>query len=165
VAARTRILIPATDLSTPAQWIVIDEYLAVRLAAGGWPSALPDDEVVLPTSRHWRLLQALDASRQGQLSRLLDGFGPSARDGVRHPHPEVFGVLDPLPLLDEAAIIAARYGRTGWLISEPWPRAWPSCSSCGSAWTRTSAGWSNEPLASLASLCRWSTNADQPVGH
>lgn len=31
--------------------IVIDEYLAVRLAAGGWPSALPDDEVVLPTSR------------------------------------------------------------------------------------------------------------------
>lgn len=98
--------------------IVIDEYLAVRLAAGGWPSALPDDEVVLPTSRHWRLLQALHGSRQGQLSRLLDGFGPSARDGVRHPHPEVFGVLDPRPLLDEAAIIAARYGGTGWLIAE-----------------------------------------------
>ena len=50
--------------------IVIDEYLAVRLAAGGWPSALPDDEVVLPTSRHWRLLQALHGSRQGQLSLL-----------------------------------------------------------------------------------------------
>ena len=30
----------------------------------------------------------------------------------------VFGVLDPRPLLDEAAIIAARYGGTGWLIAE-----------------------------------------------
>jgi hypothetical protein len=98
--------------------IVIDEYLAVRLAAGGWPPALPDDEVVLPTSRHWRLVQALHGSRQGQLSRLLDGFDPSARDGVRHPHPEVFGVLDPRPLSDEAAIIVAGYGGTGWLISE-----------------------------------------------
>lgn len=98
--------------------IVIDKYLAVRLAAGSWPSALPDDEVALPTSRHWRLLQALHGSRQGQLSRLLDGFGPSARDGVRHPHPEVFGVLDPRPLLDEAAIVAARYGGTDWLIAE-----------------------------------------------
>ncbi|HEY5245748.1 MAG TPA: hypothetical protein VIJ60_08780 [Acidimicrobiales bacterium] len=98
--------------------IVIDEYLAVRLAGGAWPPELPDDEPVLPTSRHWRLLQALHGSRRGKLSQLLDGFSPSARDGVRYPHAEVFGILDPRPLLDEAAMIAARYGETGWLIAE-----------------------------------------------
>ncbi|MGH9107201.1 MAG: hypothetical protein ACRDZX_15500 [Acidimicrobiales bacterium] len=98
--------------------IVVDEYLTVRLAGGAWPSGLPDDELVLPTSRHWRLLQSLHGSRRGQLSHLLDGFGPSAREGIRHPHPEVFGVLDPRPLLDDAAMIAARYGGTGWLIAE-----------------------------------------------
>lgn len=48
----------------------------------------------------------------------MDAFSPSARDGVRHPHPEVFGVLDARPLLDDAALIAARYGGTGWLIAE-----------------------------------------------
>jgi hypothetical protein len=96
------------------------------------------------------------------LSRLLDGFGPSARDGIRHPHPEVFGVLDPRPLLDEAAIIAARYGGTGWLISETLAAGLAFGEQCGSAWTPTSAGWSNEPLANLASLSRWSTNVDQP---
>lgn len=98
--------------------IVIDEYLAVRLASGAWPAELPDDEAVLPTSRHWRLLQALHGSRRGKLSQLLDGFSLSARDGVRYPHPEVFGILDPRPLLDEAVMIAARYGGTGWLIAE-----------------------------------------------
>ncbi|MGH3598975.1 MAG: hypothetical protein ACRDQH_01645 [Pseudonocardiaceae bacterium] len=37
---------------------------------------------------------------------------------VRHPHPDVLKVLDPRPLLDEAAAIAARYGGTGLLIAE-----------------------------------------------
>jgi hypothetical protein len=54
-------------------------------------------------------------SRRWQLSHLL--VGPSTY-GVRHPYPEVFGVLDPHPLWDEAAIIAGGYGGTGWLISE-----------------------------------------------
>ncbi|MGH9063857.1 MAG: hypothetical protein ACRD0L_07810 [Acidimicrobiales bacterium] len=30
----------------------------------------------------------------------------------------MFGVLDARPLLDDAALIAARYGGTGWLIAE-----------------------------------------------
>lgn len=34
------------------------------------------------------------------------------------PHPEVLQVLDPRPLLDDAAAIAARYGGTGLLIAE-----------------------------------------------
>ncbi len=37
--------------------IVVDEYLAVRVLSGDRPGELPDDDVVLPTSRHWRLLQ------------------------------------------------------------------------------------------------------------
>jgi hypothetical protein len=44
----------------------IDEYLAVRVLGGDWPDALPDDElVVLPSNRHWRLLQALHSLRGG----------------------------------------------------------------------------------------------------
>jgi hypothetical protein len=36
---------------------------------------------------------------------------------VRWPHPEVLTVLDPRPLLDEAARITARFGG-GWVIGE-----------------------------------------------
>lgn len=93
--------------------IVVDEYLAVRVFSGDWPTGLPNDELALPASRHWRLLQALHGLRGGQLSRILADLSPAGSDGLRHPHPEVFQILDPRPLLDEAAIIAARYGRTG----------------------------------------------------
>lgn len=47
--------------------IVVDEYLAVRVFGGDWPTGLPNDELALPASRHWRLLQALHCSRGGQL--------------------------------------------------------------------------------------------------
>lgn len=98
--------------------ILIDEYLTVRVLLGAWPDGLPDDDLVLPASRHWRLLQALHGPRGGRLSRLLDQLSPAGRDSLRHPHPEVLQVLDPRPLLDEAAAIAARYGGTGLLIAE-----------------------------------------------
>ena len=98
--------------------IVIDEYLAVRVVGGDWPAALPDDELVLPASRHWRLLQALHGGRGGQLSRIISQLSSAGRDGLRYPHPEVLQVLDPRPLLDEAAILASRYGGTGLLIAE-----------------------------------------------
>ena len=35
-----------------------------------------------------------------------------------NPHPDVLQILDPRPLLDEAASIAARYGVGGLLIAE-----------------------------------------------
>lgn len=98
--------------------IVVDEYLAARVVGGDWPEALPDDELALQASRHWRLLQALHGGRGGQLSRILGQLSDAGRDGIRHPHPEVLQVLDPRPLLDEAAILAARYGGTGLLIAE-----------------------------------------------
>jgi len=90
----------------------------VRVVRGDWPAGLPDDEVALPASRHWRLLQAVHNPRGGQLTRIVAGLSDAGRDAVRHPHPQVLEVLDPRPLLDEAAAIAARYGGTGWLIAE-----------------------------------------------
>lgn len=98
--------------------IVIDEYLVVRVVGGDWPDRLPDDDLALPASRHWRLLQRIHAPGSGQLSRLLAGLGPIDRDVLRHPHPEVIEILDPRPLLDPAAAIAARYGTAGLLVAE-----------------------------------------------
>lgn len=95
--------------------IVIDEYLAVRVLRARWPTGLPDDELALPAARHWRLLQALHG---GQLSRLFAGASPAVVTAIRWPHPEVFSVLDPRPLLDEAAIVAARFGGTGLIVAE-----------------------------------------------
>lgn len=98
--------------------IVVDEYLAVRVVGGAWPDGLPDDEdLALPASRHWRLLQRVHAPGDGQLSQILAQLSDAGRDGIRHPHPEVLGVLDPRPLLDDAAALAARYGG-GLLIAE-----------------------------------------------
>ncbi len=98
--------------------IVIDEYLAVRALRARWPAGLPDDELVLPASRHWRLLQALHGGRGGQLSQVLGQLSATGRDAVRRPHPEVLQVLDPRPLLDDAAVTAARFGGTGLLTAE-----------------------------------------------
>jgi hypothetical protein len=98
--------------------MVVDEYLAVRVLRARWPEGLPDDdELGLPASAHWRLLQALHGGRGGQLSQLFAGASSAVLDAIRWPHPEVLQVLDPRPLLDEAAILAARYGG-GLLIAE-----------------------------------------------
>ena len=99
--------------------IVVDEYLAVRVVGGSWPSGLPDTEdVLLPTSRHRGLLQRVHAPGDGQLSRPLATLSPADRDTIRFPHPEVLQVADPRPFLDKAAEIAARFGGTGWLAAE-----------------------------------------------
>lgn len=98
--------------------IVIDEYLAVRVLGGDWPATLPDDELVLTASRHWRLLQRVHAPGSGQLSRLLAALPGGDLGVIRHPHPEVLQVLDSRPLLDDAAAIAARFGTSGPLIAE-----------------------------------------------
>lgn len=97
--------------------IVVDEYLAVRVLRGRWPERLPDDELVLPASAHWRLLQALHGGQGGQLSQLFVGASPAVINAIRWPHPEVIQILDPRPLLDRAAILTARFGG-GLLIGE-----------------------------------------------
>lgn len=98
--------------------LVIDEYLAVRVLGGAWPTGLPDEDLALPASRHWRLLQRVHAPGDGQLSQLLAALPGGDLDVVRYPHPDVLQILDPRPLLDRAASIAARYRAGGLLIAE-----------------------------------------------
>jgi hypothetical protein len=98
--------------------IVVDEYLAIRSLLGVLPEGLPDEPLAITTSAHWRLLQRVHAPAGGQLSQALSGLPASDREALRFPHREVLDVLDPRPRLDEAAQIAARFGKTGWLIAE-----------------------------------------------
>jgi hypothetical protein len=65
----------------------------------------------------WRLLHALHARKGGQLSQDLSHLHERDLSVIRNPDPEVFQVLDPRPLLDNAAEIAARLGGTGFLIA------------------------------------------------
>jgi hypothetical protein len=96
--------------------LVIDEYLALRVVVGARPDELDEDEpLALPAYRHYRLLQRIHAPGRGQLSVLLaDGD----QQAIRRPHPEVLQILDPRPLLDEAAAIGARYQAGGLLVGE-----------------------------------------------
>lgn len=87
--------ISKTDPKGCSAVIVIDEYLVVRVLLADWPSGVPDDDLALPASRHWRLLQALHAPSNGQLSRILSLLPDSDREVVRHPRPDIFQVLDP----------------------------------------------------------------------
>ena len=97
---------------------MIDEYLAVRVLGGTWPDGLPDEDLALPASRHWRLLMRVHAPGAGQLSQLLAALPGDDLDVVRYPHPDLLQILDPRPLLDSAASIAARYSAGGLLIAE-----------------------------------------------
>jgi hypothetical protein len=97
---------------------VIDEYLFIRVVLGDWPAGLPDSEdLLLPLSRHWRVLQRLHSPGAGQISTALAHLSQSDRDTIRFPHPELVQVLDSRILLDEAAQITARWGG-GWLVAE-----------------------------------------------
>lgn len=99
--------------------LVIDEYLAVDATLGDWPAGLPDDDTLaLPASRHFRLLQRIHQPSGGQLTGALGRLSPAGRQAMRFPHPDVLQILDPRPLLDEAASIGARYRTGGLLIVE-----------------------------------------------
>lgn len=98
--------------------IVVDEYLAIRSLTGVLPADLPDEPLALTTSAHWRILQRIHGPGTGQLSQALGALSPAGRAVLRKPVPDVLEVLDPRPMLDQAAAVAAAYGNTGWLVSE-----------------------------------------------
>lgn len=98
--------------------LVVDEYLAVRVLVGEWPDRLPDEPVAITASAHWRLLQRVHNPGGGQLSVLLGQLAPLDLAILRFPHPEVLSVIDPRPLLDDAARLAAAYGNTGLHVAE-----------------------------------------------
>ncbi|MBN4047481.1 hypothetical protein JYT71_00585 [Acidimicrobiaceae bacterium AH-315-P05] len=96
--------------------LVIDEYLAVRVLVGELPDNVdPDETFGLCAYRHYRLLQRVHAPGTGQLSQLLSETDLAA---IRRPHPEVLQILDPRPLLDDAAAIGAAYNAAGLLVGE-----------------------------------------------
>lgn len=81
--------------------LVVDEYLAVQILLGDIPDRMdPNERFGLPTYRHYRLLQRVHAPGKGQLSALL---GEADLSAIRRPHPDVLQILDPRPLLDDAA--------------------------------------------------------------
>lgn len=98
--------------------IVVDEYLAIRSLLGDVPDDLPDEPLAITASAQWRVLQRIHSPSGGQLSQALNALSPAGRAVFRQPSPAVLEVLDPRPLLDEAAQIATRYGHTGLLIAE-----------------------------------------------
>ncbi len=96
--------------------LVVDEYLALRVLVGGLPAEIdPDESFGLPAYRHYRLLQRVHAPGTGQLSSFLNDSDLAA---IRRPHPEVLQILDPRPLLDDAAAIGAAYKAAGLLNGE-----------------------------------------------
>lgn len=96
--------------------LVVDEYLAVRILLGEIPAEFdPDESFAIPAYRHYRLLQRVHAPGAGQLSTLLSDVDLRA---IRRPGPQILQVLDPRPLLDDAAAIAAAYNAAGLLNSE-----------------------------------------------
>jgi len=96
--------------------LVVDEYLAVRVIVGDLPDNVdPDETFGLCAYRHYRLLQRVHAPGSGQLSQLLSDTDLAA---IRRPHPEVLQILDPRPLLDDAAAIGAAYNAAGLLVGE-----------------------------------------------
>jgi len=80
------------------------------------PRRAPDDEpLALPAYRHYRLLQRIHQPGTGQLSGLL---AEGDQQAIRRPNPDVLQILDPRPLLDEAAAIGSRYRSAGLLVGE-----------------------------------------------
>lgn len=49
---------------------------------------------------------------------MLRALSPADLGVLREPVPAVLEVLDPRPLLDQAAAVAAAYGNTGWHVAE-----------------------------------------------
>ncbi len=75
----------------------------------------------------------------GQLSQLLANLPGDDLGVVRWPHPEVLSVLDPRPLLDEAAAISEHaLGAPGGSLLRPWPPVLLMATGCGSVPPTTS---------------------------
>jgi len=80
---------------------------------------MPVDETLgLPAYRHYRLLARIHQPGIGQLSTALTMLDDNDKAVLRRPHPEVLQILDPRPLLDDAAAIGAAYNSAGLLVCE-----------------------------------------------
>lgn len=98
---------------------VVDEYVALRVLNGDWPTELPEDVLGLPWTRHWRLLSSLALPGSGRISRRLNEMSEAGRQAIRQPHPDLLKVLDdPRATAHLAADLLALTGPTSMLIIE-----------------------------------------------
>ena len=95
--------------------ILVDEYLAILIAAGAAPSEVAGHPACLTYGRAYRLTRALlggGAGRlqlRGRFTRLVDGLSAEGQrllaDWLAEPDPAVLSVADPRPLISAAAAI------------------------------------------------------------
>lgn len=96
---------------------IVDEYVALRVLTGDWPSEMPED-LLGPYTRHWRLLSATALPSGGRISRQLGALTDNGREAVRRPHPDLVEVLDPRTVAPLAADLLQTIGPTSMLIAE-----------------------------------------------
>jgi hypothetical protein len=70
---------------------VVDEYVALRVLAGDWPTEIQHDVLGLTYARHWRLLSAMATPGVGRISRGLVG-DPQNAVGPMQKHARALGV-------------------------------------------------------------------------
>lgn len=99
--------------------IVIDEYVALRVLDPAWDNPVLDERMILPYTRHWRLISAIAAPTvAGQLSARLKLLAPDAIEFIRRPHPDVIHIPDPREHALLAADLMTATGPTSLMFSE-----------------------------------------------
>ena len=116
--------------------------MRVVFASDGWPTDLPDTEdLVLPTSRHWRLLQRIHGPGTGQLSQRCAALTPAERDTLRFPHPRSFRSSTPGPFWTKQLGLVRGLAADGSSMRRSLPVSTTGV-SCGSVQSGMSAGCS-----------------------
>lgn len=95
--------------------ILVDEYLAILVAAGAAPPEVAGQSAGLTYGRAYRLARALLAGGSGRLqlrgrfTRLVDGLSAEGQellaDWLADPDPAVLSVIDPRPLIGASAAL------------------------------------------------------------
>lgn len=68
--------------------ILIDEYLAVDVLSGNWPDGPPlRRQLGLPSTHHYRLLQRVQQTGTGRLSRILAGLSDAGSRSTSSDRP------------------------------------------------------------------------------
>ncbi|MHB1536105.1 MAG: hypothetical protein ACYC1D_16140 [Acidimicrobiales bacterium] len=100
---------------------MIDEYLTVDVLRGHWPDGLPDDELGLPATHHYRLLQRVHQPGTGRLSQILAGLSAAGREAIRGPDPDVVESSTPARCSTRPRGSERATAPAGCCSPRPWP--------------------------------------------